>query len=254
MVQHDGSWEYYSKSNNQKRWHLLWVNLHELFGETEESKIPEPRCRWVQAGAGSCGQRQTVFHGEFPSDKMELFWRWVVEIFVWQHEYLAEWHTSKWLNGYGEMAQLGTACHTNMRNWLRVSIKKVHGQRDGSVGKSTCCQDWWSEFNPLDTQSGRRELSPTGCPLSSTSSLLLMQLWYRFGGGVYTMHTLSMCSHVSLSQTLLLPIFQSNSAPLTIKANHALLPVMLCPTALWCLSMPLVFPVCVTWGKACRPL
>jgi hypothetical protein len=42
------------------------------------------------------------------------------------------------------------------------------GQCESSAGKGTEHQAWWPKFNLYDWNGGRREMTPTNCPLTST--------------------------------------------------------------------------------------
>lgn len=57
--------------------------------------------------------------------------------------------------------------HSHGSNQPRIKYIQ-EGPCDGSVGQRACRKDRRPKFNPLDTDSGKRELTPTSFPLIST--------------------------------------------------------------------------------------
>lgn len=49
------------------------------------------------------------------------------------------------------------------------------GKMVGQSGKSACCQGWGLTFTPRNPRGGRRELTPTSCPLPCRP--ILWQVW-----------------------------------------------------------------------------
>lgn len=57
-------------------------------------------------------------------------------------------------------------CYSNVNERKGCMSRQQH-----SVGKETCCQAWQHESNPQKLHGGRREITSTNCPLTSTGML-----------------------------------------------------------------------------------
>lgn len=85
----------------------------------------------------------------------------------------------------------------------------ILGQKDGSVGRDSCCQAWWPEYDPRDSYSVRKYCIPTNCPLSS-----MCTLW----------HT---CSHTIKFEKSNVFLFECNFRPPSSGWHHAIFPICL---------------------------
>lgn len=63
----------------------------------------------------------------------------------------------------------GLQTYTGLHVRKTLTNKKTNNSlwdpQDGSAGKDTCCQSWWSNLNPLDPWGKRSETSLTSCPV-----------------------------------------------------------------------------------------